>query len=68
MEIARQGIKSRYDGDKTLEAQINLCKGWWRARSKSEMRTGFRRMANLKAKRSPEFIRELEAQVFGYYL
>jgi hypothetical protein len=68
MKIARQGIESRYHRDKTLEAQINLCKGWWRARSKSEVRTGFQRMANLIAKRSPQQIRELEYQKFGYYL
>ncbi len=54
--------------EQKLEVQIAAAKGWWRLKSKDQMRAGFRRMANLKAKRSPESIRELEAQIFGYYL
>ena len=65
MESARQRIKSSHERDKALEAQISLCKGWWRARSKSKMRGGFQRMANLIAKRSPQQIRELEIKKFG---
>ena len=68
MEIARQEVKLNQDNEKALEAQISLCKGWWRARSKSEMRAGFHRIANLIAKRSPEYIADLEAQIFGHYL
>ena len=68
MNIIRQGVTSNDDRDKALEAQISLCKGWWRARSKSEMRAGFHRIANLISKRNPEYIRELEAQIFGYHL
>ncbi len=54
--------------EQKLEAQIAAAKSWWKLTTKDQMRTGFRRMANLKAKRSPESIRELEAQIFGYYL
>ncbi len=65
MKMARQGVKTSRDRDKALETQISLCKGWWRARSKSEMRAGFQRMANLIAKRSPQQILELEIKKFG---
>ncbi len=66
MENERQEVISIRNKDKLLEAQISLSKGWWRVRSKSEMRTGFQRMANLIAKRSPQQIRELEIERFGY--
>jgi len=65
MESERQEVISARNKDKLLEDQISLCKGWWRARSKSEMRAGFQRMANLIAKRSPQQIRELEIKIFG---
>ncbi len=68
MESERQEVITNQHLDTELEAQIDAAKVWWRLISKDQMRAGFRRMANLKAKRSPESIRELEAQVFGYYL
>jgi hypothetical protein len=54
--------------EQKLEAQIAAAKGWWRLTTKDQMRAGFRRLANLKAQRSPEYIRELDFQMFGYYL
>ena len=68
MEIKRQEVGAYQYRDDQLEAQISLCKGWWRASSKSELRAGFHRIANLIAKRSPEYIAQLEAQIFGHYL
>ena len=68
MESERQEVSTNRHRDTELEAQIDAAKDWWRLTTKDQMRAGFRRMANLKAKRSPESIRELEAQVFGYYL
>ncbi len=66
MENERQEVVSIRNKDKLLEAQISLSKGWWRARGKSEMRAGYQRMSNLIAKRSPQQIRELEIERFGY--
>ncbi len=68
MENERQEVNTIRNKDKLLEAQISLSKGWWRARSKSEMKAGFQRLANLIAKRSPQQIRELEIERFGYWL
>ncbi len=65
MNNTRQEVASSHDRDKALEAQINLCKGWWRAGSKSEMRAGFHILVNLIAERSPQQIRKLEINKFG---
>ncbi len=46
--------------DRILEAEISLAKGWYRERSKEEMRAGFRRLSSLIKKRSPVFVEELE--------
>lgn len=54
--------------DRKLEAEISLAKGWYRARSREEMRAGFRRLASLIKTRSPERIREMERDKFGDYL
>lgn len=54
--------------DKKLEAKISLVKGWFRLRSKEEMRTGFRRLTALIERRRPQRIREMEREIFGAYL
>ncbi len=66
MENERQEVISTRNKDKLLEAQIGLSKGWWKAKTKHEMALGFRRMANLKARRSSEQLRELEYLKFGF--
>ncbi len=66
MESERQEVISTRNKDKLLEAQIGLSKGWWKAKTKHEMALGFRRMANLKARRSSEQLRELEYLKFGF--
>ncbi len=51
--------------DRKLEAKISLAKGWYRARTREEMRIGFRRLASLIKKRSQERITEMEREKFG---
>ncbi len=65
MESERQEVSTNRHRDTELEAQINAAKDSWRLTTKDQMRAGFRRMANLIAQRSPEYIRELEYQKFG---
>lgn len=50
--------------DNKLEAKISLSKGWHRARTKEEMRTGFRRLAKLIGMRSNGRIIEMEREIF----
>jgi len=49
--------------DHILDARINLAKGWHRARTKEEMRTGFRRLAKLIGMRSNGRIIEMEREI-----
>ena len=66
MESERQEVSTNQHRDTELEAQIDAAKEWWRLTTKDQMRAGFHRMAKLKAKRSPQQIRELEIERFGY--
>ncbi len=68
MESERQEVSTNQHRDTELEAQIDAAKDWWKLTTKDQMRAGFRRMANLKAKRSPAYVKELEFKKFGYYL
>lgn len=51
-----------------LEAKIDAAKGWVNVRNRNARRKAFQIMADLIAQRSPEYIRELESQKFGYFL
>ena len=54
--------------DDELEAKIDVAKGWINEPNREARRIAFQHMADLKAQRSPEYIRELDFQMFGYYL
>jgi len=54
--------------DDVLEAKIDAAKSWVNEPNREERRIKFQYMADLIAQRSPEYIRELEFQMFGYYL
>ena len=56
--------KFRYRDD-ALEAKIDAAKGWVNVCNRNERRKAFQIMANLISQRSPEYIRELEFQMFG---
>ena len=68
METKRQEVGPFRYRDEELEAKIDDAKGWINAPNSKARRREFQHMAKLKAQRSPEFVRELEAQKFGYYL
>ncbi len=68
METKRQEVGAYQCRDDELEAKIDAAKGWINEPNSEAQREAFQRMANLIAKRSPEYIRELEFQKSGYYL
>lgn len=68
MKPKRQDVGAYQYRDDELEMQINDAKGWIDESNSEARRKEFRHMADLIAKRSPEYIAELEAQMFGYYL
>ena len=68
METKRQEVgKYRYR-DNELEMKIDDAKGWINAPNSEGKRKMFQHMAKLIAQRSQEYVREMEAQKFGYYL
>ncbi len=68
METKRQDVGTCRYRDEELEARIDAAKGWINEPNAKARRKAFQHMAKLIAKRSPEYVRELEAQKFGYYL
>lgn len=54
--------------DDVLEAKIDAAKSWVNEPHREERRIKFQYMADLIAQRSPEYVRDLEFQKFGYYL
>ncbi len=54
--------------DDVLEAMIDAAKAWVNIRNREARRKAFQFMADLIAQRSPEYIRELEFQKFGYFI
>lgn len=68
MEPKRQEVETCQFRDRELEAKINVAKGWIKEPNREARRKAFQHMADLKAQRSPEYIRELDFQMFGYYL
>ena len=54
--------------DDESEAKIDVAKGWINEPNRESRCKAFQRMADLIAQRSPEYIRELEFQMFGYYI
>ena len=62
------GIESRYCGHKQLEAKIDAAKDWINEPTNEARRQAFQHMADLIAQRGPEYVAELEAQIFGHYL
>ena len=68
METKRQEVGASQYRDDQLEAKINAAKGWINEPNSEARRKAFQHMANLIAKRSPEYVRELEAQIFRHYL
>ena len=54
--------------DDVLEAKIDAAKRWENESDREARRKAFQYMADLIARRSPAYIRELEFQIFGYYL
>ena len=51
--------------DHILEGRIGLAKGWHRAKTRDEMRSGYRRLAKLIGMRSRERVAEMEREIFG---
>ena len=68
MNIKRQEVGAYQYRNDELEAKIDAAKGWTNERNREVQREAFQDMANLIARRSPEHIAELEAQIFGYYI
>ena len=68
MKPKRQDVGAYQYRDDELEMQIDAAKGWISEPNSEARRKEFQHMANLIAKRSPEYVRELEAQIFGRYL
>ncbi len=68
METKRQEVEPLRYRDDELEAKIDDAKSWINAPNSEGKRKAFQHMAKLIAQRSPEYVRELEAQKFGYYL
>ncbi len=68
METKRQEVGPFRYRDDELEAKIDDAKSWINAPNSEGKRKEFQHMAKLIAQRSPEYVRELEAQKFGYYL
>ena len=68
METKRQEVGTCRYRDEELEAKIDAAKEWINEPNSEAQRRMFQRMASLIAQRSPEYIRELEYQKFGFYL
>ena len=68
MDTKRQEVGAYQYRDGELEAKIDTAKGWMNEPNSEAQREAFEHMADLIAQRSPEYVRELEAQKFGYYL
>lgn len=68
MQAKRQEVSTFQYRDDELEAKIDAAKGWINEPGDESRREAFQHMADLIAQRSPEYVRELEAKIFGYYL
>ena len=68
MEPKGQEVSTYQHRDDQLEAKIDAAKGWTNETNSEARRKAFQHMASLIAQRSPEYVRELEAQIFGHYL
>ena len=68
MEPKGQEVSTDQHRDNQLEEKIDAAKRWVNEPNREARRKAFQRMANLIAKRSPEYIAQLEAQKFGHYL
>ena len=68
MEPKRQEVGTCRYRDDELEAKIDAAKRWINEPNSEAQRKEYQRMADLIAKRSPEYIRELEYQTFWFYL
>ena len=68
MKTKRQEVGTCRYRDDDLEAKIHAAKGWINEPNSRARRKEFQRMASLIARRSPEYVRELEYQKFGFYL
>ncbi len=68
METKRKEVGAFRYIDNELEAKIDAAKGWINETNSEARRKAFQHMANLIAQRSPEYVRELEAQIFGHYV
>ena len=68
METKRQEVGAFQYIDNELEAKIDAAKGWINETNSEARRKAFQYMASLIAQRSLEYVRELEAQIFGHYL
>ena len=68
MENKRQDVDAYQYRDDELEAKIDAAKEWINEPNSAAQRRMFQHMADLITQRSPEYIRELEYQTFGFYL
>ncbi len=68
METKRQEVGAYQYRDDPLEPKIDAAKGWINKSNSEARRKACQDMANLIAQRSPEYVRDLEAQSFGHYL
>ena len=68
MKAKRPELRTCRYRDDELEAKIDAAKDWINQPTNEARRRAFQRLTALITQRSPEYIAELELQIFGQHL